>query len=188
MVEQFEFQMLELAGAYLIRAFCATDARGGLVKDYNEEIFAKNGIRHPLRETFYTLSKRGVIRALHFQEVKQQAKLVRCIQGRVYDVVVDLRPDSKTFKGWTGFELSGENRLEVYVPEGFAHGYLFLEDSIVSYKCAEVFFPEYDTGLRWNDETLGVQWPLEKIGGIDQLIISGKDLNLKSFHEYFGMK
>lgn len=97
MVQKFDFQKLDLKGAYLIKPFYATDNRGGLIKDYNVDTFKANGIDHDLKEVFYTISKSGVIRATHFQLVKQQAKLVRCISGHVYDVIVDLRPDSPTF-------------------------------------------------------------------------------------------
>ena len=185
MIQKFEFRETGLCGAYLIQPFYAADERGGLIKDYNIDIFKANGIVHELKEVFYTISKKGVIRAIHFQEIKQQAKLVRCIQGHIYDVIVDLRPESETFKQWRGFELSGENQKELYVPEYFGHGYLVLEDSIVSYKCSEVFYGEGDSGIRWDDETIAVNWPLEKIGGINQLIISDKDRKLSAFLEKF---
>lgn len=184
-MEKFQFQELELKGAYLINSFCATDERGAFIKDFNVDVFADNGIKYDLKETFYTVSKKGVIRALHFQKVKEQAKLVRCIQGHIYDVIVDLRPESPTFKKWLGFDLTGDNHKELLVPEHFAHGYLVLEDSIVSYKCKEVFYGEHDTGIMWNDETIKVDWPLDKIGGIENLIISEKDLNLQKFKEFF---
>ena len=90
-----------------------------------------------------------------------------------------------TFKNWLGFDLTGENALELFIPEYFGHGYLVLEDSVVSYKCGEVFLGEYDTGILWNDTTLNIQWPLEKINGIDNLIISEKDIHLRTFKEYF---
>lgn len=187
MIEKFEFTELDLKGAFLIRSFYSSDERGGFIKDYNIDMFREHGIKHELKETFYTISHKGVIRALHFQKVKEQAKLVRCVKGRIYDVIVDLRPESSTFKQWRGFELSEENRMEVFVPEYFGHGYLVLEDSIVSYKCGEVFYGEHDTGIKWNDDTIGIDWPLEKIGGIENMIISEKDINLKSFRDYFGL-
>ena len=139
MMQKFSFQELELKGAYLVKPFCATDERGGLIKDYNEETFHANGIEHELKEVFYTVSKRGVIRAIHFQLIKQQPKLVRCVSGHVYDVIVDLRPNSSTFKQWRGFHLTGENMDSLLVPAYFGHGYLVVEDSIVSYKCSEKF-------------------------------------------------
>lgn len=184
MVRKFEFKETTLEGAYLIQPFYATDDRGGFVKDYNIDVFKSNGIEHELKEVFYTISKRGVIRAIHFQLVKQQAKLVRCITGHVYDVIVDLRPNSPTFGHWQGFDLTGENQLSLYIPPFFGHGYLVLKDSVVSYKCGEVFFAEGDSGIMYNDPHIGIEWPFDKIGGVEKLIISEKDLNLMSFSEY----
>ncbi|OPZ92858.1 MAG: dTDP-4-dehydrorhamnose 3,5-epimerase [Firmicutes bacterium ADurb.Bin419] len=184
MIQKFNFQETRLSGAYLITPFYATDDRGGLIKDYNVDIFREHGVQHELKEVFYTISKKGVIRAIHFQEVHQQPKLVRCIKGHVYDVIVDLRKDSPTFGEWQGFDLSEENTNELLVPANFGHGYLVIEDSIVSYKCAEVFYGPGDSGIMWNDPDIGIKWPMELIGGIDNLIISEKDLQLQSFKEY----
>lgn len=184
MLQKFEFQELDLKGAYLIKPFFADDNRGGFVKDYNIDTFKANGINHELKEVFYTISKRGVIRATHFQLVRQQAKLVRCISGHVYDVIVDLRPDSSTFGQWRGFDLTGENMNCLLVPQYFGHGYLVIEDSVVSYKCAEVFYGEGDSGIMYNDPDIGIRWPFELIGGEDKIIISEKDKRLMSFKEY----
>lgn len=184
MIQKFEFEELDLKGAFKIQPFFATDERGGFVKDYNIEMFKSNGIEHELKEVFYTISKKGVIRATHFQLVKQQAKLVRCISGHVFDVIVDLRPDSPTFGQWRGFDLTGENQVELYIPPFFGHGYLVLEDSVVSYKCGEVFYGEGDSGIMYNDPDINIQWPFDKIGGIENMVISEKDLNLMSFEEY----
>lgn len=181
---KFEFNPLALDGAYSIVPFFAEDNRGGFLKDYNIDVFAKNGIAHELKEVFYTISKRGVIRAIHFQLDKQQAKLVRCVSGHVYDVIVDLRPWSKTYGKWLGFHLSGENRQSLYIPEFFGHGYLVLEDSVVSYKCSEVFFADGDSGIMYNDPDINVKWPFSEIGGHENLIISDKDLKLMSLKEY----
>lgn len=184
MITKFNFEELDLKGAYKIQPFFATDERGGFMKDYNVDIFKANGIEHELREVFYTISKRGVIRALHFQLVKQQAKLVRCIRGHVYDVIVDLRPDSSTFGQWRGFDLTEENQIELYIPQFFGHGYLVIEDSVVSYKCGEVFFGEGDSGIMYNDSDLAIRWPFELIDGEENLIISSKDKKLMSLAEY----
>lgn len=184
MIQKFEFKELDLKGAYLIQPFYATDERGGFVKDYNIDMFKINGVEHELKEVFYTISKRGVIRATHFQLEKQQAKLVRCISGHVYDVIVDLRPDSSTFGQWKGFDLMGENQSTLYVPQYFGHGYLVLEDSVVSYKCGEVFYGEGDSGIMYNDSDIAIEWPFEKIGGIENMIISEKDRALMSFADY----
>lgn len=184
MIEHFRFQELELKGAYLIQPFYASDERGGFIKDYNIDTFRANGIEHELKEVFYTVSRRGVIRAQHFQRVKEQAKLVRCISGHVYDVIIDLRKDSPTFGQWLGFDLTGENRRCLYVPQHFGHGYLVVEDSVVSYQCGEVFYGAYDSGIRWDDPDMGIRWPLERIGGVENLILSEKDKNLQSFAEF----
>ncbi len=181
---KWNFEKLDLEGAYLITPFFAEDIRGGFLKDYSQEVFEQNGIRHDLKEVFYTISHKGVIRAMHFQRVKQQAKLVRCVSGKVYDVIIDLRKDSSTFKQWRGFILSGENQKELLIPEGFGHGYLVLEDSIVSYKCAEKFYGEYDDGIRYDDPDMGISWPYEKVGGKEKVINSIKDDNLQSFKEF----
>lgn len=184
MIQKFEFTKLKLEGAFLIKPFFAPDNRGGLIKDYNEEVFEAHGIKHRLKEVFYTLSKKGVIRAIHFQLIKQQAKLVRCVSGRVYDVIVNLQKGSKTFGQWQGFYLSAENMNEILVPENFGHGYLVLEDSIVSYKCAEVFCAEGDSGIIYDDADIGIKWPFELIGGKNNLIISEKDKALSTFKEF----
>ena len=102
MIQKFEFCNTDFEGAYLIKPFCATDIRGAFIKDYSKEVFEANGLEHNLAEVFYTVSHKGVIRALHFQRVHEQAKLVRCIKGKVFDVIVDLRPESPTFKKWQG--------------------------------------------------------------------------------------
>lgn len=184
MIEKFSFKESSLNGAYVIKPFYAADERGGLIKDYNMDEFKAHGIEHELREVFYTISHSGVIRAIHFQLGHQQAKLVRCVKGRVWDVIVDLRPNSKTFGQWRGYGLSEENQLELYVPQYFGHGYLVLEESIVSYKCSEVFYGDGDSGIMYNDPDLAIDWPYGLIGGEQNLIISAKDKQLMSFTEY----
>lgn len=184
MIRPFDFKETEIQGLIEVTPFNADDVRGCFTKDYSKEMFEKNGIHHDLAEVFYTTSHKGVIRALHFQRVMQQPKLVRCIWGHVYDVVVDLRKDSPTFKKWLGFDLSGDNQREILVPAGCAHGYLVLEHSVVSYKCAEKFYGEYDDGIMWNDPDINVKWPLDLIGGEDRVIIADKDKNLQSFAEF----
>ena len=147
-MQKFSFDQLDLKGAYMVHPFVAEDERGCLIKDYNADIFWDNGVEHNLREVFYTIAKKGGIRAIHFQLGKQQPKLVRCISGSVYDVIVDLRPGSDTFGKWMGFELSADNKNMLFIPAFFGHGYLVLEDSIVSYKCGEVFYDSGDSGIR----------------------------------------
>ena len=172
---------LEIEGMKLIDAFVAEDIRGAFIKDYSEQIFKELGINHMLKETFYTRSYKGVIRAIHFQRVKQQSKLVRCIKGRIYDICVDLRRESKTFGQWIGIYLDDRDNKEVLIPEGCGHGYLVLEDSIVSYKCAEVFYGEYDDGIIWNDKDIAIKWPLDQV---DEIILSDKDKSLMTYAEF----
>ncbi|WP_312281232.1 dTDP-4-dehydrorhamnose 3,5-epimerase [Oscillibacter sp.] len=184
MIQKFEFKETEIAGLIEVTPFNADDIRGCFTKDYSKEVFEANGITHDLQEVFYTTSHRGVIRAVHFQRVKQQAKLVRCITGHVYDVVVDLRKDSPTFKKWLSFDLVGEQHNEILVPAGCGHGYLVLEDSIVSYKCGEKFYGEYDDGIMWNDPDISIAWPLEKIGGAEKMLVAEKDQKNQSFAQF----
>lgn len=184
MIQRFEFHPTSIEGLIEVTPFNADDVRGSFTKDYSREVFEANGIRHDLAEVFYTTSRKGVIRALHFQRVMQQPKLVRCIWGHVYDVAVDLRAGSPTFRQWIAFELTGGNRRQVLIPAGCAHGYLVLEDSIVSYKCGEKFYAEYDDGILWDDPDIGVKWPLDRIGGRENLILADKDKNLQSFAEF----
>lgn len=178
----FSFEKTGLEGLVKICPFVAEDDRGCFIKDYALELFKDNGIELELKEVFYTHSKKGVIRAIHFQEVKEQAKLVRVIKGKIYDVVVDLRPASKTFGNWMGFYLSDENREQLYIPRGFGHGYLVLEDSIVSYKCDEKFHAVHDSGIIWNDRDLDIKWPLELVR--NEIIISDRDKTLQSFKAF----
>lgn len=184
MIQKFEFHETNIPGLIEVTPFNAEDIRGCFTKDYSREVFEANGVRHELVEVFYTTSHKGVVRALHFQRVKQQPKLVRCIWGHVWDVVVDLRKDSPTFRQWLSFDLTGEQHNEILVPAGCAHGYLVLEHSIVSYKCGEKFYSEYDDGILWDDPEIGVTWPLEKVGGRDKVILAEKDRRLPSFAEF----
>jgi dTDP-4-dehydrorhamnose 3,5-epimerase len=181
MIKHFDFKETNLKGAFLIQPFVADDLRGSFIKDYSEEVFQKHGIHHVLKEVFYTYSKKGVIRAIHFQKVKEQAKLVRCISGKIFDVIVDLRKDSATFGKWQSFILSEENQHELYIPKHFGHGYLVLEPSIVSYQCDEKFYGEFDDGIIWNDPNLKIDWPTHLV---ESIILSEKDQNLQTFEVF----
>lgn len=180
-MQKFDFINTNFEGVILVKPFVSEDERGAFIKDYSEETFTINGLDYHLKEVFYTESKKGVIRAIHFQSNHEQPKLVRCISGRIYDVVVDLRPNSKTFGKWQAFELSGDNRDQLLIPKHFGHGYLVLEDSIVSYKCAEKFYAEDDDGIRWDDEQIAVTWPINEV---DKIILSDRDKTLQSFEDF----
>jgi dTDP-4-dehydrorhamnose 3,5-epimerase len=166
---------------YLLHSFSASDERGAFVKDYSEEALREQGIDFALKEVFYTYSKPGVIRAIHFQRERQQGKLVRCVKGRIYDVIVDLREGAETFGKWEAFVLSEKNHQELLIPGGCGHGYLVIEESIVSYKCDERFHAEYDDGIRWDDPDIGIEWPLSSV---EERILSDKDRNLQSFQTF----
>lgn len=184
MMQKFEFKETHIHGLMEIVPFYSDDLRGSFLKDYSVEVFHANAISHEVKEVFYSTSHKGVVRGLHFQRIKEQAKLVRCVCGSIWDVVVDLRKNSPTFKKWQAFDLTEENRHEVLVPAGCAHGFIALEDSLVSYKCDEIFYGEYDDGILWNDSDLNLPWPVNKVGGADQVILSEKDKMLQSFSDF----
>ena len=177
----FEFKELELKGAFLISNFYAGDNRGGFTKSFEKDIYREAGIVFQLNETFASRSMKNVIRGLHFQTHNPQAKLVSVVAGRVWDVIVDLRTDSPTFKQWRAQELSAENHLSFYVPRGFAHGFASLEDNTVMlYQCDGKYDAETDTGIRFDDPDIGIEWPVDESVAIH----SGRDMKLGSFQEY----
>lgn len=177
----FEFQELELKGAYLISNFYVGDNRGSFTKSFEKNIFKEEGIDFQLNETFSSRSMKNVIRGLHFQIHNPQAKLVSVVAGRVWDVIVDLRPDSTTYKKWIANELSADNHLSFYVPRGFAHGFVSLEDNTAMlYQCDGKYDAETDTGIRFDDPDIGINWPIDESIAIH----SARDMKLQSFKEY----
>ena len=177
----FEFQELELKGAYLISNFYAGDNRGGFTKSFEKDIYKEAGIVFQLNETFASRSMKNVIRGLHFQTHNPQAKLVSVVTGRVWDVIVDLRPDSSTFKQWRAHELSADNHLSFYVPRGFAHGFASLEDNTVMlYQCDGKYDVETDTGIIFNDPDIGIEWPVDE----NVAIHSARDMKLGALEDY----
>lgn len=177
----FQFQKRSLSGLQLISPFYAEDNRGFFLKSFEREIFKRYDIDIQGFEIFYTKSVKGTVRGLHFQSRHSQDKLVQVLHGAVYDVVVDLRKGSETFGKWEGFYLSEENRNLLYIPKGFAHGFLALEEgTLFSYLCGDRYDPESDGGVRWDDPTLAVKWPLDQIG---QLVLSEKDARLPLLSE-----
>jgi dTDP-4-dehydrorhamnose 3,5-epimerase len=186
-MQQWKFEETELKGLFIIHPFYSEDSRGSFIKDYSLPVFTKNNIAYPLFEVFYSTSNKGVVRGMHFQKIKQQPKLVRCISGKIFDAVVDLRKDSPTFLKWHAYYLDSKAKepFELLIPKGFAHGFMALEDnSIVSYKCGEAFYPEGDSGIKFDDPDLAINWPFDQIGGKDKVTQSEKDKNLQSFHHF----
>lgn len=181
-VQKFSFEKTDIEGLILVNSFFVEDERGWFLKSFEKGIFQQQGIDIDVYEDFESYSKKGVIRGLHFQEKEPQAKLVRTISGEIFDVAVDLRTNSPTHGEWRGVYLSGENKKSLFIPKGFAHGFLVLSEyALVSYKCEGKFLPHADSGLIWNDIDIKVEWPLDKI---EKLTISEKDEKLQTFSQY----
>ncbi len=153
-----------IAGALIIEPKVFGDPRGFFMETWNTATFAEAGLEMKFVQDNHSRSQRGVLRGLHFQNPSPQGKLVRVTRGAVFDVVVDIRKSSPTFGQWIGIELSEENQRMLWVPEGFAHGFLTLEDDTdFVYKCTTLFAPENEHIIAWDDPTIGVDWPLDDI-------------------------
>ena len=173
----------DIEGLYVIEPTVFKDERGYFVETYNQNDMKEAGLDMAFVQDNQSMSTRGVLRGLHFQKQFPQGKLVRVVRGKVFDVAVDLRSDSKTYGKWFGVELSAENMKQFYIPEGFAHGFLVLSDEAeFCYKCTDFYHPGDEGGLAWNDPEIGVEWPLEE--GVD-LIISEKDQKWKGLKDTF---
>lgn len=178
---KFEFKQLAFDGAYLISSFFAGDSRGEFTKYFEKDIYAAAGISFEQNETFVSTSAKNVVRGLHFQIHHPQAKLVCVLKGKVWDVIVDLRPDCPTYKKWIGIELDAGNHDALYIPRGFAHGFVSLEDeTVMLYQCDGAYDRETDTGIRFDDPDIGIEWPVD----LRNVIFSDRDGGLMSFKEY----
>jgi len=174
------FNPTHLAGALLLEPEQISDERGFFARTWCQHEFADNGLNANLVQCNISYNKaRGTLRGMHYQkEPHAEAKLVRCTQGAIYDVIVDLRADSKTFTQWYGAELTAANRKALYIPEGFAHGFITIEDDTeVLYQMSEFFHAECASGARWNDPVFSIQWP------IDVKVISERDRNYQEFNQ-----
>ena len=172
-MSKFNFIATEIPGVIIIEPTVFGDSRGYFMETYQAEEFAAAGIPGPFVQDNQSKSTRGVLRGLHFQKRHQQAKLVRAISGQIFDVAVDLRRGSATYGRWVGVVLSAENRRQLYIPRGFAHGFQVLsEQAVFAYKCGDVYHPEDEGGLRYDDADIGIVWP-----GQDTPILSEKDQN-----------
>ena len=171
-----------IRGLFVIELTVFGDARGYFMETYNQREMAEAGLNMVFVQDNQSKSARGVLRGLHFQKQFPQGKLVRAIRGEVFDVAVDLRPDSDTFGRWHGELLSAENRKQLYVPEGFAHGfYVLSEEAEFCYKCTDFYHPDDEGGILWNDPDIGIDWPL--VPG-HKVILSDRDRRHPSFREY----
>ena len=174
----FEFVKTDIPEIILIKPKVFGDKRGFFMETYKKSDFDKVGIDTDFVQDNHSKSVKGVLRGLHYQkEPFAQGKLVRCIKGRIFDVAVDIRKGSPTFGKWVGYELSEENKLMLWIPKGFAHGFLTLSDEAeVIYKVSGgEYSPKHDAGIIWNDPDIGIEWPIENIKGI---LLSDKDKNL----------
>jgi dTDP-4-dehydrorhamnose 3,5-epimerase len=151
----------EIPDLVLLEATAHGDERGFLVESFREDVWAEHGVIGPFVQDNHSRSAKGILRGLHFQISPGQAKLVRCVRGAIWDVAVDLRRDSPTYRRWEGVELSDENHRQLFVPVGFAHGFCVLSDvADVAYKLTSIYDPATEAGIRWDDPDVGVEWPV----------------------------
>ena len=177
-----KFIKTDIPDVYIIEPSVFGDNRGYFFESFNKEAFEESIGTVDFVQDNESKSSRGVLRGLHFQKPPHaQAKLVRCIEGRVIDVVVDIRKGSPTYGKHVSVELSGENKRQLFVPRGFAHGFLVLSDTATfAYKVDNTYAPEFDAGIRWNDKELNIKWGMED----SEVIISAKDAELPFFLEF----
>ncbi len=176
----FEFERLKIEDLILVKPKIFGDNRGFFAECYKKSDFVLNGINVDFVQDNHSKSSKGVLRGLHYQQSPYaQAKLVKCIKGQIYDVAVDIRPNSKSFGKYVKVELSEDNKYMLYIPEGFAHGFVVLSDEAeLIYKTSAEYAPEYDSGIRWDDKDLNIDW------GIDfEPVLSEKDKNLPYLKE-----
>ena len=164
---QIQVTKTPIEGLYIIEPTVHGDSRGYFVETYNQKDMHEAGLDMVFVQDNQSMSKKGVLRGLHFQKEYPQGKLVRVIKGTVFDVAVDVRKDSATYGKWYGVELSAENQKQFYISEGFAHGFLVLSDEAeFCYKVTDFYHPGDEGGLAWNDPQIGIEWP-EVIGTYD---------------------
>jgi len=178
---KFNFIKTKIDGVCIIETEVFGDSRGYFMETYNYNEFKEAGLDMIFVQDNQSKSSKGVLRGLHFQNTHSQGKLVRVINGEVFDVAVDIRKDSKTYGEWVGVLLSDKNKKQFYIPKGFAHGFLVLSDEAeFTYKCTDFYHKEDEGGIMWNDPSVNIQWPLD---GIKDLLLSEKDKKWKCLSE-----
>ena len=178
---KFKFIKTSIADLYLIEPTVFGDNRGYFMETYNFKEFKAAGLDMVFVQDNQSKSKKGVLRGLHFQYNHPQGKLVRVLKGKVFDVAVDLRKNSKTYGKWHGVILSDENKKQFYIPEGFAHGFLVLsEEAEFTYKCTDYYHPEDEGGIIWDDAEIAIDWPLEEINAV---LLSERDKQWQTLKE-----
>ncbi len=181
--EKFSKVITNLPGVFLITPRIFQDSRGFFMESYTRNDFQKIGIPDEFVQDNHSCSQKGVLRGLHFQSAYPQGKLVRIVRGAIFDVVVDIRKGSPSYKKWVAIPLSASDHSSLWVPPGFAHGFLSLGDNThVIYKTTEYYHPEYDAGIRWDDPDLDIPWPLKDLG-MEIPLISPKDAALPLLSE-----
>lgn len=176
----FTFNKTKIEGVYVVDTKVFGDERGYFMETYNKDEFDAAGLVYDFVQDNQSKSRKGVLRGLHFQKNHPQAKLVRVIEGEVFDVAVDLRKNSPTYGQWVGETLSAENKKQLMIPRGFAHGFLVLSDEAVfAYKCDDNYHPEDEGGIPYNDDTVNIEWP--EVDG--ELLLSEKDQKHQSLKE-----
>lgn len=159
-MSQIKVTKCPIEGLCIIEPAVHGDSRGYFMETYNQRDMAENGLDMVFVQDNQSMSTKGVLRGLHTQKEHPQGKLVRVIQGRVFDVAVDLRPGSESYGKWYGLELSAENKKQFYIPQGFAHGFLVLSDTAeFCYKVTDFYHPNDELGIAWNDPAIGIEWP-----------------------------
>jgi dTDP-4-dehydrorhamnose 3,5-epimerase len=176
-------QKTPLQDVKLLQPRTFADDRGWFAEVFNQSSFRDAGLPDRFVQDNQSFSRHGVLRGLHYQLGQQQGKLVRALSGHIYDVAVDLRQHSPTFGQWAGFDLTEEKLEFLWIPEGFAHGFLVLsETATVLYKTTALYYPQGERCIRWNDPDLAIEWPLGKLGGSEP-ILSAKDAVGSLFRE-----
>jgi len=175
-----EFIQTEIPDVILVKPSVIKDHRGFFMESYHIEKFSMGGIDCTFVQDNHAKSIQNTLRGLHFQVNFPQAKLLRCLKGKVFDVAVDIRKNSPYYGKWVGEELSEENKYQLFIPEGFAHGYYVLSETAeITYKCSEVYHPEDEQGFRWDDPEIGIEWPETEpiLSRKDQLLPFLKDFD-----------
>jgi len=174
------FTETDLSGAYIIEIDRLEDERGFFGRTWDQKEFEKHGLNSKIVQCNISYNKeKGTLRGMHYQlNPFEEAKIIRCVKGKIYDVIIDIRPESKNFKKWFGVELTENNYKMIYIPEGFAHGFQSLVDKTeVFYQMTQLYMKKYARGIKWNDEDVGIKWPMTNV------ILSKRDSQLPTLNE-----
>ncbi len=178
----------EIPDVQIIEPRIFSDSRGHFFESFNERAFAAVGIKGPFVQDNQSLSYQGVVRGLHYQVQQPQGKLIRCISGEIFDVAVDLRRHSPTFAQWVGETLSSTNRRMLWVPAGFAHGFMVLSETAeVSYKATDFYAPQFERTILWDDPSIGIAWPATQPAILSEKDLAGSSLAQAEIYEQIGV-